>query len=80
MDTTPNPSNQSEVATVPGMDTRIATMVDAIASSAPIVPIMQLQGVSVAFSGKVAVRDVTFDVMQRREQAHQGGRTRRQVY
>jgi phosphate transport system ATP-binding protein len=53
-------------ATTVGIDTSIVTMVDAIASTAPVVPVMRLEDVAVSFSGKVAVRDVSFDVGKNR--------------
>jgi phosphate transport system ATP-binding protein len=48
------------------VDPSIVTMVDAIPSNGPSEPVMRLSGVSVAFSGKVAVRDVTFNVGKNR--------------
>jgi phosphate transport system ATP-binding protein len=53
-------------ATTVGVDPSIVSMVDAIPSHAPVVPIMRLDDVAVSFSGKVAVRDVTFDVGKNR--------------
>jgi phosphate transport system ATP-binding protein len=41
-------------------------MVDAIPDRGPITPVMQLKDVAVSFSGKVAVRDVSFDVGKNR--------------
>jgi phosphate transport system ATP-binding protein len=46
--------------------TSIATMVDAIPDKGPITPVMELRDVAVSFSGKVAVRDVTFNVGKNR--------------
>ncbi len=48
------------------VDPSIVTMVDAIPDKGPTEPIMSLKGVSVSFSGKMAVRDVTFDVSKNR--------------
>jgi phosphate transport system ATP-binding protein len=48
-------------------DLTIGTMVNAIAKEhAPAVPVMELRDVSVTFSGKVAVRDVTYNISKNR--------------
>jgi len=44
----------------------LSNMVDAIADQGPVTPVMRLNDVAVAFNGKVAVRDVTFDVAKNR--------------
>jgi phosphate transport system ATP-binding protein len=59
-------STSSKLATTVGVDPSIVSMVDAIPSSAPVVPVMRLTEVAVAFSGKVAVRDVSFEVGKNR--------------
>jgi phosphate transport system ATP-binding protein len=55
-----------ETTTVMGVDPAIVSAVDAIPPAGAGVPVMRLDGVAVAFSGKVAVRDVTFDVAKNR--------------
>jgi phosphate transport system ATP-binding protein len=62
---TPTDHSQSETSTVTGVDPAIVSMVDAIPSG-PGEPIMRLSDVAVSFSGKTAVRDVTFDVAKNR--------------
>ncbi len=49
-----------------GVDPAIVSMVDSIPSNEPIVPIMRLTDVAVAFSGKTAVRDVSFEIGKNR--------------
>jgi phosphate transport system ATP-binding protein len=61
MDTSPTPG-----ATTVSVDPSIVSMVDAIPGKGPIVPVMRLENVSVSFNGKMAVRDVTFDVGKNR--------------
>jgi phosphate transport system ATP-binding protein len=59
-------NSQTQGATAVGVDPSIVSMVDAIPSSAPVVPIMRLEDVAVSFNDKVAVRDVTFEVGKNR--------------
>jgi phosphate transport system ATP-binding protein len=48
------------------VDPSIVSMVDAIPSTEPVVPVMRLSDVAVAFKGKTAVRDVSFEVGKNR--------------
>ncbi len=60
-----NERSEADVSTT-YVDPSIVSMVDAIPSTAPVVPVMRLQDVAVSFSGKTAVRDVSFEVGKNR--------------
>jgi phosphate transport system ATP-binding protein len=54
-------------ATKASTDATIGTMVNAIADEhAPAIPVMELRDVAVTFSGKCAVRDVTYNISKNR--------------
>jgi len=59
-------STGTKAPTATGVDPSIVSMVDAIPSSEPVVPVMCLSDVSVSFNGKCAVRNVNFEIGKHR--------------